>query len=120
MSSIYSILVAVSIGVIGQVVIKKGINLLGNIDFSKGFIAAYLRICLSPIVIAGSLIYLFSTFFWLYALSKTDLSFAYPFLALSYVLIVLASWLILGESISLFRWIGVLIICFGVVLVSRS
>jgi drug/metabolite transporter (DMT)-like permease len=113
-------MIAVTIGVVGQIFIKMGVNLVGDIDFSGGFISAYLKIFLTPWVITGSLIYFSSTFFWLYALSKVDLSFAYPFLALSYVLIILSSRFFLGESIPLIRWIGVLVICFGVFLVSKS
>jgi drug/metabolite transporter (DMT)-like permease len=114
------ILIAVTLGVVGQLFIKKGLNALGYVNFSAGLFSAYLRIYLSPFVILGSLLYFFSIFFWLYALSKVDLSFAYPFLALSYVLILFASWWLLGENVSFLRWIGVLIICSGVLLVSKS
>ncbi len=120
MSPVLVIIIAVLLGVIGQLLSKKGLNLLGNIDFSANLIAGYSKIFFSPYVIMGSLIYVLSVFFWVYSLSKVDLSFAYPFLALSYVLIVLAAWLFLGENIPLLRWIGVLVICFGVFLISKS
>jgi drug/metabolite transporter (DMT)-like permease len=120
MSAIPHILIAISIGIIGQLLVKKGLNSLGNINFSVGFLETYLKIFLSPFVILGSLTYITSVFFWVYALTKVDLSFAYPFLALSYVLILLSSWIFLGESIPLIRWVGVIVICLGVFLVARS
>jgi drug/metabolite transporter (DMT)-like permease len=106
--------------VVGQLMVKKGLNLLGAIDFSQGKMYSYFKIFASPFVILGSLSYAISIFFWLYALTRVDLSFAYPFLALSYVLIILASWLFLDESIPATRWIGILVICLGVFLVSRA
>ena len=120
MSNILFILTAVTIGVAGQVFIKIGLNSLGDIDFSKSLIGSYGKIFLSPFIILGTFTYFFSVLFWLYALSKVDLSFAYPFLALSYVLIILVSRCFLGENVSLIRWVGVLVICFGVLLIAKS
>ncbi|OEU84549.1 MAG: hypothetical protein BA873_13910 [Desulfobulbaceae bacterium C00003063] len=120
MSTVPFILIAVTIGIIGQLLVKLGLNRLGNLDFSVGFIETYLRILLSPLVILGTLTYVASAFIWVYALTKVDLSFAYPFVALSYVLILLFSWLFLGENIPFIRWVGLLIICFGVFLISKS
>jgi uncharacterized membrane protein len=94
-SPVHMIIVAVVLGVIGQLLSKRGLNLLGHIDFSANLINAYAKILLY--VITGALIYVLSIFLWLYGLSKVDLSFAYPFLALSYVLIVFVSWLFLNK-----------------------
>ncbi|MEW6003331.1 MAG: EamA family transporter [Nitrospirota bacterium] len=115
-----AILVAVFLGVTGQLFIKKGLNLLGGLDFSTGLVSTYSRILLSHWVILGISTYISSLFLWLYALSKVDLSFAYPFLAVSYVFVILFSWAFLGETIPILRLIGVLIICFGVFLIAKS
>lgn len=120
MSAVPHILAAVMLSVGSQVFVKIGLRSLGNIDLSEGLISFYLKIFLSPFVVIGVLLYTFSVFFWLYALSKVDLSFAYPFLALSYVLILLFCRFFLGESISPLRWAGILVICFGIVLISKS
>lgn len=120
MNPIVSIIVAVIIGIGGQLLIKKGLNSIGDLDFSGHFIGSYLKIFSSPYNISGVLIYFSSAFFWLYGLSKVNLSYAYPFLALSYVLILLGSWAFLGENITLLRWIGVFVICFGIFLVYKS
>lgn len=120
MPAVLAILVAVIFATVGQVLVKKGLNSLGPIDFGVGLLIAYFQILRSPFVCLGALTYTCSVFFWLYALSKVDLSFAFPFLALSYVLIMIASAVLLGEHISALRWLGVLAICGGLMLVSRS
>ena len=114
------ILLSVTMGVVGQLFIKRGLNSLGSVDYASGLIGAYIRIFLTPYVVAGLSIYFLGVFFWLYALSKVDLSFAYPFVSLSYVLVLLISWVILGEHITGLRWAGVGLICAGVFIVSRS
>ncbi len=120
MSTIPFIIIAVTLSVAGQLFVKKGINLVGNLEFSSGLFATYLKLFISPYVILGVLIYFSSVFFWLYALTKVDLSYAVPFLALTYVLIIIASWMFLGETIPFIRWVGVMIICLGLYLISKS
>ncbi len=118
--AVAAIVVAVAIAVVGQLVIKKALNSMTNIDFSTGAVSTYLRMFSSPYVMIGMATCVLSILFWLYGLSKVDLSYAYPFLALSYVLAIVGSWYFLGESISGMRLIGVFIICAGVLIVARS
>ncbi len=55
---------------------------------------------------------------FLAALSWADLSFVFPAMALAYAVSTLAAKFILGETVSLHRWAGTLLICLGVGLVS--
>ena len=118
--AIFYILLSVFIVVLGQLLIKKGLNRLGIVSFSSNVIRTYLRIFLSPYVIAGIVTYILSMFLWLYSLTKVDLSFAYPFLALSYTLILVFSRIFLHERISPLRIIGVFVIYLEMLVVSRS
>lgn len=58
-----------------------------------------------------------ATVLWLIALRNTAISYAYPLLGGGYILVtVLAKWL-LNEEISALRWLSILIITAGVVMV---
>ncbi len=57
---------------------------------------------------------------WTVVLSKLDLSLAYPMVSMSYVLVVFLSWLILKEPVNVMRIAGLVVICGGVLLISRS
>jgi drug/metabolite transporter (DMT)-like permease len=120
MNAIVSIMASITFGVIGQVFIKKGLNRVGPVDFSLSLIQAYSKILLSVSVLTGMAIYFAGVFFWLHGLSKVELSFAYPFISLSYVLVFVASWWLLGEHIPLSRWLGLIAICIGVIIVAKS
>jgi drug/metabolite transporter (DMT)-like permease len=120
MQAVLSLIMSVTLGVVGQLFIKSGLNKLGPLDFSTGLLNSYIRIFFSASVLVGLFIYFFGVFFWLYGLSKVDLSFAYPFVSLSYVLVFLASWWLFGEHISALRWLGLGAICIGVYLISRT
>jgi multidrug transporter EmrE-like cation transporter len=115
------ILLSTVLGVAGQILLKHGMTTMGAQSLSPSTILSVaLRIGTSPWVILGIAVYVSGTFFWLVALSRVELSFAYPFASLSYVLILAASWMFLGESINPLRLIGVAAICLGVLVVSQS
>jgi undecaprenyl phosphate-alpha-L-ara4N flippase subunit ArnF len=73
-------------------------------------------------VMAGLVCYAISLLFWMSAIARLELSYAYPMLSLSYVLVYItaANWPLLNESFSLGRSLGILIVIAGVVLVTRS
>ena len=79
-----------------------------------------IRLFFSPVVFCALCLYAATTGLWLYILSRVPLSFAYPIQALAFPLVLLASMLIFKESISVTRWIGVLVIVCGVMIATRG
>lgn len=61
----------------------------------------------SPWIIAGILGYLGSFLAWMLILRRLDLSLAFPLTALGYVAVLIASQVLLGETVSGMRWLGV-------------
>ncbi len=68
-------------------------------------------------VIIGGVMYATSFIVWLYVLSRVKLSYAYPFISLSYLIVAVLGFLILGEKISLSAWAGILLVVIGVFLI---
>jgi len=100
---------------------KRGMSRIGFIPPNLSNLASNLvRILTEPFVLLGLFLYAVSTIFWLIVLSRVDLSYAYPMISIGYVLILVLSWVFLSEHISLVRVLGVLLICGGVFLISRS
>jgi drug/metabolite transporter (DMT)-like permease len=122
LSTIY-LLVSILLGATGQVIVKHGLNTLGSISLSLSWTAlreSFLRIGTNPYVLAGWLIYAGAAVLWLLALSRMDLSYAYPFVSLSYILMLFASWMFLDEAITPMRLLGTAIVCLGVLVVART
>lgn len=120
--SILLILISICFAVGGQLLLKIGINRIGINDFGSfgalgGFFTGIIK---SPQVIVGLLLYVVSAAIWMIVLSTVDLSFAYPFVGFTYVLILIISKFILKEDVNPLRWIGALIITAGVVVLSRG
>jgi drug/metabolite transporter (DMT)-like permease len=121
MMNLALILTSTILGVVGQMALKKGMTALGPLALTaKGAPGLALQMFTTPAVILGLGIYVTSSFFWLLALSRVQLTYAYPFASLSYVLIVVASWALLGEHPSPLRLSGMGVIMLGVLLISQT
>lgn len=115
-------IISVSMSAFAQIVLKMGMssdttrNVLENGSFiQKGF-----SIATSPFVIWGLGLYFFGAVIWLFVLSKIDVSQAYPFVGLGFVITIFLAWIILGETISIIRLTGCLLILSGIFLVANS
>ena len=114
------ILLSILCGVAGQTVIKIGVSQPGASESAAGFLPLIVMIFRSPMVLLGLVLYGLGALSWIAVLARLDLSVAYPFLALNFVLVTLSSQFILGEQVPGVRWVGVLVICGGILLVARS
>ncbi len=72
----------------------------------------------NPLVLAGLTIYFLSAVVWLLVLARVDVSLAYPFVGLGFVVTMLLGWLVHGEILTLGRVAGTLLIGMGVVLIA--
>ncbi|HET7561534.1 MAG TPA: EamA family transporter [Rhodanobacteraceae bacterium] len=106
---------SVTCDVTGQVCFKLGVGHTG--DGPRASSLAH-KVLHSPWIAVGIGVYALEFVLWFAALSRTRLSVAFPFTALGYAGVVLASRYILGERISVRRWIGIGTIVVGVVLVT--
>lgn len=104
-----------------QILLKKGMMSIESFDISAtGLMKAFPLIVLNPFVILGMLLMFISMGSHLVVLSKVDISYAYPFLGLSFVLITLYGYYVLSEPVNFYRILGVVAICIGVALVAKS
>jgi drug/metabolite transporter (DMT)-like permease len=115
------ILISVTLAAVAQLTLKHGMNQVRDGFGPVGANAASLRaVATTPAVWVGLALFGLSALVWLAVLSRASLSFAYPFAALTYVLIVLFDRFVLEENVPALRWGGVGFIIVGIILVSRT
>jgi len=115
-------LAAPVIGTLGQILLKYGMGQVGAItrsDFDRP-ISLVASIFMNRWILMAISLYVLGLIIWLIVLSKLDLSYAYGVLALTYVLIPLASLLIFNENIPVMRWIGIGGICISIVVIGMA
>lgn len=116
------IVLMVMFGAMGDVLLGKGMKETGGIALqSAGSIFDGLTRGLQNRLVwlgMGSLIVFFICY--LLVLSWADYSFVSPASASSYAVVTLLGWIVLGETVTSVRWLGVLVICVGVLFISHT
>jgi multidrug transporter EmrE-like cation transporter len=115
-ASLALVLFAVVTAATGQVMLKHGMQIATSRAADSGSSLA-LRAATTPWVLLGLVVFGISAIAWLAALSKVPLSVAYPFNAVGYLVILLASILVLHERANVLTWVGSLMVVSGLVLV---
>lgn len=115
------VLAGVLLNAFAQLLLKAGVRPLGAISLStsNGF-QTLLTIATQPYIIAGLLSYVLSVAIWIGALSRVDVSIAYPMLSLGYVVNAFLAWRLFDEQLSLQRIAGIAVILVGVYLLARG
>ncbi len=120
-TSLLLIFTSIFMGAIGQILLKTGMSKIGYISIKySDIIQNVLKAFVSPYILVGILSYLLSMILWLIILSRVELSFAYPMVSVGYIFVIVLSYFILHENISLLRLIGVITICVGILFIARS
>ena len=107
--------------VYGQLVVKWQVSLAEAARGSHGEMMIFLlRLVINPWVLSGFAAAFLASVFWMAALTKFQLSYAYPFVALTFVFVVSAGGLLFGEPITLTKIAGLALIIAGVTLASQG
>lgn len=117
LQSLGLVLASVAFGAVGQLTLKAAMNGLGQLQLS---LDTLLRMASSPLLLVGIAIFCISTLLWLLALTKADLSFAYPFLSLTYIAVLIGGAVLFHDRVTFARVLGFVVIVTGVWIVARS
>lgn len=122
LKTIIVMMFAVTAGAVGDIFLTQGMKNFGDLS-AKGFrelLDVAFRALTSPRLILGTALQALYFGLWLAVLSWEDLSVALPMQALNYVIVAFLSQWYLGEAVTPMRWAGIVIICIGVGLVTKS
>ncbi len=111
------LLISVTLTSIGQLILKRGLLIVGSIE-RLGL--RFFQMLVNPLVMLGVGFAILGWAAYVMALSRTELSYAYPIWSLTYVVVPLLSLVVFKESISLLKMGGLAFIGLGVLLVAAS
>ncbi len=115
------ILLSVTLAALAQLTLKHGTDQVTARSGPLQLGAESLRaIVTTPAIWAGLIVFGLSAVVWIVVLSRTSLSFAYPFASLTYVLILMADRFVLDQEVPALRYAGVAFIVVGIVLVAQT
>jgi multidrug transporter EmrE-like cation transporter len=115
------ILAGVLLNAVAQLLLKAGSGTLAGVELrAANALVIAGRLLSSMPIIAGLACYVLSVVVWILALSRVEVSVAYPMLSIGYVVNALAAWWLFGENLSGARLAGIGVILVGVWLVART
>jgi multidrug transporter EmrE-like cation transporter len=121
LNSFALILTGVLLNAAAQLMLKAGANRVGPVDVNVHALTAVARdLAFSGPIIGGIACYVISVVVWIIALTRVEVSLAYPMLSIGYVVNAVAAWLLFGEQLSAMRLAGILVIILGVYLLAVS
>ena len=121
MHNILLILSSVTLNAFAQLFIRQGMLKLGQISIGMNELWNMIIQSLSNIYIwAGMMSYAVSILLWMVVLSKVNVSLAYPFLSIGYIVTAIIAYFAFGEPITVQKIAGIAIICVGVVVLTYS
>lgn len=119
--SYFYIFMTIALTVFGQIVIKWQVLKVGSLPESTpekiGFL---LHLLLNPWIVSALAAAFLASFFWMAAMTKLQLSHAYPFMGLTFVIILLASGFFFHEPITTLKVVGVALIVLGLAVASQG
>jgi len=107
----------VLLGSFGQILLKVGTNIIGSIELRDIFSAKFFSIISNPYIFSGVLMYAIAMLLWFVIISQVEISFVYPLISITYIVVALIAWVFLGESLTMIKFFGILLIIGGVYLV---
>jgi len=115
------VLAGVLLNAVAQLLLKAGTNAVGHFEFSAAnALPVGLRLALEPHIVGGIACYVVSVVVWIMALSRVEVSIAYPMLSIGYVVNAVAAYFLFGEAVTPLRLAGIAVIILGVFIVARS
>ncbi len=115
------ILLGVILNAAAQLFLKEGMLRIGHFEFVwSNIVPIGLQAAANVFILGGLFCYVVSVGVWLLVLSRVEVSFAYPMLSVGYILNAVAGYYLFQENLSPARIAGILIICVGVYLITRS
>ena len=115
------VLTGVLLNAAAQLLLKAGTRAVGPFEFTLANVGPVgSQLALNPAILAGLGCYGLSVVVWIMALSRVEVSVAYPMLSLGYVVNALFAWWLFGEALTAMRLSGMFLIIVGVYLVARS
>jgi multidrug transporter EmrE-like cation transporter len=119
LSTLGLILLSVCLSALAQVSFKFGVSRSVPATFGKaGLLQTVTHSLLTPGVIGGLALYGIGTLIWLGVLRRIDVSQAYPFIGLGIALTALLGYALFGETLSIQRIVGMLLVIAGIVVVA--
>jgi multidrug transporter EmrE-like cation transporter len=120
MKNILLILTSVSLNASAQLLMRKGMLRIGEVSIAYSLLKVLPQMITNIFLWLSLCCYGISIITWMIVLSRVEVSYAYAFSSLGFILVTIMGVIFLREQISTLKMLGICIICLGVIILARS
>ena len=115
------VMTGVLLNAIAQLALKASVSDTGIINLDmQSLLSSAGSLAFNLWLWIGLICYAISVVVWILALSRVDVSIAYPMLSIGYIVNAVAAWHLFDEPMNLGKVVGIGIIIVGVYILARS
>ncbi|MHB8781576.1 MAG: DMT family transporter [Candidatus Geothermincolia bacterium] len=120
------VLLSVGLAISGQLCLRRGMEPvkaetgMSTKELIKQPLTFVQKVLLRPLVFLGLLLFVASAMFWLVVLADIPLGVAYPFVSLTYIIVLAYDWKFETYNINVWNWLGIAAIVSGVFMISAG
>lgn len=115
------IVIGVALNAAAQLLMKAGTNAIGHFEFTReNIVPIGCKLATEWHIVTALVCYAVSVVVWILALSRVQVSIAYPMLSLGYVAVAVATWWLFGEPLTPTKIVGIGVIMLGVVILFHA
>lgn len=115
------IVLGVTLNTVAQLCLKQGMAAVGTVALElSALFDLMLKAATSPFILLGLGCYVASFAVWLIVLSRVEVSMAYPMLSVGYIVTAVFGYYFWGESLGIYKILGIFLICAGVAVMFKE
>ena len=115
------IVISVLLNAFAQLFIRKGMLLIGCLTLNiQNIVSLCFKVLTNIFLLSGMTCYAISILLWMVVLSRVNVSVAYPLLSIGYIVTAIMAYFLFGETLTLQKVAGIIVICIGVWLLTQT
>ena len=117
------ILSSISLSAFAQISLKFGMsneNIQNTLLVSESLLEKLIAVTFNAYVVSGVVMYVLSMVLWLFVLAKIDVSVAYPFVGIGFIITMMLGYFLLNEQLTMIRIAGTILVICGVLMISTT
>ena len=115
------IVISVLLNAFAQLFIRKGMLLIGSLTLNiQNIVSLCFKVLTNIFLLSGMTCYAISILLWMVVLSRVNVSVAYPLLSIGYIVTAIMAYFLFGETLTLQKVAGIIVICLGVWLLTQT
>ncbi len=115
-------IISILLGALGAIIMKMGASHLGAVELNslQNVFKFAFGVLTNFTILAGMALYFLSAMAWTFLLTRLDVSYVQPILALTYVATPIIAFFVIGEQVPFARWVGIAVVIVGVYIIART